>query len=1419
MRKISLKNFLICLFFVFCSLCVLNASFADEEPSWKDSIPSELKEWVKWVSKDIKQNNCPKSYKNINDSFCLFVTSLKISLENNELFFTQNVYLYEDSFVRLLGDERLLPNEAKENDEVLPIVFKHKLPYVFLRKGGHEIKGSIKIQNNETEVSLPERVAIIKFIKDGKNENDINIINNKLQFAVKNQEILDTAQNKQDEFNDSIDIQVRRILEDDVPFNVSTLLRINVSGKERDENLGKITFNNSRIVNVISALPIRFDENQNFIFKVRRGSFEIRIDSVLNDIPSSIPFFKSANNFPSKEIWGYIVNNELRTTQISGVNNISPINFGYPITNKSMRVYEINENESFNITQKERAPMIDAKNELTLQRHLWLNFKGDGYFALDELKGSIKRNSVMTVNSDFKIAKAKINSSDVPLLVDKETSKTGLNLHQGYVNIQSEGRYKNIKEISLAPFSFVKGNVSLKLELPAGWKIFNIKNIKDDNFSWVSKWNLLKLFYLFLTCFILIKVFSLRAGIVALISMVLMHDSGISLYLPLILIGFFHFIETLLYGNESKKLYFNIANKLKGINIIFVIIIFVPFVIYDIRSSIYPQLKFDIERQNSSSYSQSNNYRRTVTAGAMMKSVHYDSALEEDGAMPMQDVSLGANAPAKEPTKVNSPNLAVPTGYGKPMWKGVTTFNIYENVIDNSKKIYIYYLSPTINTIISFLRAIFLGWLIILLVNTSMIEKIKDYMFNKFPKMISCFLLFFVAMLCANLSLNVASVNAEPSSETLKELKEYVQSNISKAPSCMPNCVSIPFGKVNFTSNDSSIELKINVLSDIAFPIAKNSLDYVVDGITVDDTNIKRAIKTLDDNIWIFLNKGKHDVKIRFTLRNLNMPNFLFEIPIAKLMLNLENYEYLGNTSFIKDFKLKRLNTSMPSNASLDGNKTDDNQNLTQTKSDRTELKLLLSSYYHITKELLLNDTEFKLVTEIRRYGNVDLASSIELSLNKDEKILTSNIDVKNNKMRVDFAKGENYKKVESRLPLASSIDISSQNLDFVFEKWKIYQSESWQTSFSGVPEIIKGNDRFWVPRKGEVLKVAISPIKNADAPYETITSSKIEYQLEEKDLKATLNFVIRSSHGGKHEFNFPKEFKLDSCYINNNKVPCTTTLKDALNVSIELIPQEQNVKFIFNAPLNWKTIYKLPKIDVNINSVNSIIKATINNKSAKRLLLWVRGPKMGACVLFWITLPIIIFLAIFFKYGLSSQITFKQWFVLLLGCSLLQSYMASFILILWLILGVFVLRNSNKEKNVVSQNNNDLINNEPNNKEANTLTKEKKNIIKGNKKIWVRIYSLFSFLAIINFCLLIKIALLGETPNMWVAGNGSYMNLTTTYLVWYQDIISKILPIPEIISVSIIYYKIFIVFWAIWSTLFIIRYLTKLIRSIIGNE
>ena len=57
--------------------------------------------------------------------------------------------------------------------------------------------------------------------------------------------------------------------------------------------------------------------------------------------------------------------------------------------------------------------------------------------------------------------------------------------------------------------------------------------------------------------------------------------------------------------------------------------------------------------------------------------------------------------------------------------------------------------------------------------------------------------------------------------------------------------------------------------------------------------------------------------------------------------------------------------------------------------------------------------------------------------------------------------------------------------------------------------------------------------------------------------------------------------------------------------------------------------------------------------------------------------------------------------------------------------------------------------------------------------------------------------------PDMQIAGNNS----SSYYLNWYQDRVTDALPQPWIFSVSIIWYRVLMLAWALWLAMAVIRW------------
>ena len=77
-----------------------------------DEVPEPLQPWMNWVLLDHPQQECPLLY-NVDRRRCAWPARLDISLNDRQGTFTQSWRIFADSWVMLLGDDTLWPQDIR----------------------------------------------------------------------------------------------------------------------------------------------------------------------------------------------------------------------------------------------------------------------------------------------------------------------------------------------------------------------------------------------------------------------------------------------------------------------------------------------------------------------------------------------------------------------------------------------------------------------------------------------------------------------------------------------------------------------------------------------------------------------------------------------------------------------------------------------------------------------------------------------------------------------------------------------------------------------------------------------------------------------------------------------------------------------------------------------------------------------------------------------------------------------------------------------------------------------------------------------------------------------------------------------------------------------------------------------------------
>ena len=126
-----------------------------------------------------------------------------VKIKNDELIFRQNFHLSKDSFIELIGDLKSFPKDVTDNKLKVKVVKRDGFPYLFLRKGQHNITGVIALTPEIKKIHVPSYINIIEFSSDDNKHQLIKLSSPYLHIKADN--LLENV-NDEELFDELIDI-------------------------------------------------------------------------------------------------------------------------------------------------------------------------------------------------------------------------------------------------------------------------------------------------------------------------------------------------------------------------------------------------------------------------------------------------------------------------------------------------------------------------------------------------------------------------------------------------------------------------------------------------------------------------------------------------------------------------------------------------------------------------------------------------------------------------------------------------------------------------------------------------------------------------------------------------------------------------------------------------------------------------------------------------------------------------------------------------------------------------------------------------------------------------------------------------------------------------------------------------------------
>ncbi|HET9031803.1 MAG TPA: hypothetical protein VFN25_02745 [Dokdonella sp.] len=1305
------------------------------------AVPANLDAWRGWVLKDQEFRNCPLIAGSRGASAAEFLCSwpgdLKIDAGANGAAIQQRWHVEVDGWVPLPGSHQHWPQQVTVDGRPAAVVDRTG-PSVWLAAGDHELRAQMSWADRPQSLQVPASIALVSLLVDGKLVAPLQRSGNQLTLG-RGAAIAVEA--------DRVDLHVFRLFRDDIPGELTTRIRIDASGQAREETFGPALPEGFVPLALQSdAWPARLDDEGILHVQVQPGSNTVtltaRAAAPVTELTARVP-----GKWAAQEIWSYESVPALRVTSISGVLQVDPRQADVPDEWAGFPAYAMNDGDHLSIEQRSRGLDEEVANRLNLQREIWLDFSGNGWFAKDRLGGMMQSGWRFDLAAPFSLQRAQVlNSRDGndALLITKgdKPGLSGVEWRTAQVSLGAGLRVDSAAHsMPVSGWQQTFDQVATTVHLPFGYRLIAAPGTDQASGSWMSRWTLLDVFLAAIIILLGARLFGWMGGALTALYLLLGYQEGGSpLWTLLCVFALGLILRALPQGRLAS------ATALVRIAAVVVLLMFaLPFAAGQLRLALYPQLESQgvaVDFAQTAEFDGQADGFAAQEAAPMMEapmpvappppapSAGREYSKSRAAKLNSTVASLSAMQRQESISKY-SQSTVVQTGAGEPGWRLGSTYRLsWSGPVLADQQVHMLIASPWMVRLLRVLLVGALAWLLWRIVRgTSWRWRASRV------NTVAGVLMLGVSLLCIPL----AQAQDYPSEALLQQL----QARLTEAPQCAPQCANLANAEISISGDQLRVALEIHALARVAVPIPADDKSLSVRSITI-DAGSNEVVLSHSGKSWIAIDRGVHRVVLNFAISG---DRIALAFPMTP-----ERVRVAGDAWQASGLADERLLT--------------ETLTLVRARADKGEELAITAQrfppYVRVHRSLSL-DLDWRVQNTVERLAPRDGGFAVNLPLIAGEHVSTPGLKVRDGKVTIGLGDGEVQATWQSTLEQTESLALSAPDLGSHAEVWKILVSPTWHVEFSGVPESGSSaagasgdyHEFEFHPLPGETLTLRVSKPAAVDGATRAIDSLNLSSDFGLRARTHALKFDMRASQGGEQVISLPKDAELLT--VTRDGVNIGARMLDGkLSLPINPGAQKYDVRFRENAEMSSRIV--TPEVSLGLPAANVSLAIKLPND---RWLLAAFGPPVGPAVLFWGELLVAILLAWLLSRWRKGPLRFHHWLLLVLGFSTF-SWLALLVVVGWL----FAL-------------------------DWRARTAPEANWKFNLAQLGLVVLSLIALVCLFES---IRNGLLGS-PDMVVRGNGSYAN----QLQWFADRSIDALPDASVISLPLSVYNVVMLFWALW--------------------
>jgi hypothetical protein len=1155
---------------------------------------------------------------------------------------------------------------------------------------------------------------------------------------------------------DQLGVKVYRLLTDGVPMWLTTSVELTVTGKSREAELGYALPDGWRVAKVTSPLPCLVDDRGLLKVQVRPGTWTVSISAFRTQSPETFAYAEGVRPLVADELVAVQGDPALRVVECVGLVPVDASQTTFPQEWRTWPVFAWKTAEGFRLEEKMRGMGMEKPAAPSLQRELWLDEDGANLTFRDVMAGGAQQIWRLDVTEGQELGAVKAGGVSQLITRNPQTRRPGVEVRDRALSLEAVGRSPVGPVMPATGWETVAGEVRCEWHLPPGWRLLALFGAEWVEGDWLTAWSLLDVFFLLIFSLAVQRVWGWRAGVVAFAAFVLSyHEPGAPRWTWLLV------LVVLATGRALAGTGYAWARRwpvVVGMAVLALLWVLVPFVTRQVTGLLYPQL------ETLEGGSRWNMAPRVATADYSLSSLEKTS----DYGRSQKQVILNSNLRYEQ-------NAQIQTGPAVPNWRWRSVSYGWDGPVAAGQTIRPVLLSSGWQRVLIIIRLILMGLLLSYFfrrragpgpgleaaASASAASSLRPAVLSVAGVLgVGWMMSGAVSLLSAQepdqaVARPVAAVQAStqasvhevlPSAEWLAALRD----RLVKPSDAYPRAAEIPLARLKLDGRQLSLVLEVHAAVATAVPLPGRLPAWSPLAVQLDGQPAP-ALQRLDGHVWVVVPPGVHEVEVTGVLPPGPEWEWAFLLAPRQVQIDAPGWTVTG----------VRPNGVPESQVFFSEQKAGGES---AAAYDRRDFQPVVAIERHLELGLV-----WQVRTTARRLTDKGAAIALTIPLLPTERLLTSNLTVTGPRVEVRFGAQEEVVEWRSELAPQTALVLSAEVTDRWVERWYLEASPVWHVSLQGIAPLYEGDSAslipVWRPWPGESVTLLATQPEAVAGQTMTVREVTHETMLGGYQRSATLTLDVQASIGHEMGIGLPSGAEVTGLTSGGQRIPVRVN-NDQVMIPIRPGDQLISLQWTKAEALPWHAKVEALRLPVAAANVRSTVAVP-----AQRWVLWAHGPQRGPAVRFWALLVC----ALIFAWGLGALPlrTLKRWEWALLIMGLTQtSLVASFGFIVWL----FAVAG------------------------------------RGTAPVqrWPRwCFNLMqlglAFGAVMAAAVLISVlhaGLLGS-PHMFISGEGS----STSLLRWFQARSGPELPVPGVVSVSIWFYRLFMLAWALWLAFALLRW------------